>query len=194
MSTGSGQSIMLDGPTHGRSRVDVHVGEIRQLFDSMDPSPFRERDLDPKAVTYIIDAARGLGRKGPLHLAVSLSGTTSTAEDLASLPQAVHEYFARRSASTRTGLRRLLRIGGWSLMIGVSFVAATHLVGDWVGEMAGSVLHESFMIGAWVALWRPLEILLYDWWPMLADARLYDRLAGMAVEVQLAPLPVAGNP
>ena len=84
------------------------------------------------------------------------------------------------------GLRRLLRIGGWSLLIGVSFVAATTLIGDWVGELVGSVLHESFMIGAWVALWRPLEILLYDWWPMLADARLFDRLATMAVEVHVA--------
>jgi hypothetical protein len=41
-----------------------------------------------------------------------------------------------------------------------------------------------------VALWRPLEILLYDWWPMLADARLFDRLANMAVEVNVVQRPV----
>jgi hypothetical protein len=177
---------MHDGPVHGRARIDVHVGSVSQLFDSMDPSPFRERDLDPKAVAYIVDAARPLARRGPLSLAVSLSGGASSAHDLETLPQAVHEYFAQRGASTRTGLRRLLRIGGWSLLIGVSFVAATNLIGDWMGEMVGSVLHESFIIGAWVALWRPLEILLYDWWPMLADARLYDRLAAMTVEVHVA--------
>jgi hypothetical protein len=172
------------------ARIDVHVGDVRQLFNSMDPSPFRERDLDPKAEAYIVDSARAVARrKGPLHLAVSLSGNTSPVEDLAALPLAVHEYFARRGAATRTGLRRLLRIGGWSLLIGVSFVAATNLIGDWVHEMVGSVLHESFMIGAWVALWRPLEILLYDWWPMLADARLFDRLADMAVEVRLVQQP-----
>jgi hypothetical protein len=173
------------GSPQNGARIDVHVGDIRQLFNSMDPSPFRERDLDPQAEAYIVDSARTLSRKAPLRLAVSLSGTTSSSEDLAALPQAVHEYFAQRSASTRTGLRRLLRIGGWSLLIGVSFVAATTQIGDWLGELVGSVLHESFMIGAWVALWRPLEILLYDWWPMLADARLFDRLANMAVEVNV---------
>ena len=181
----SKQATMRDGSPHGGARIDVHVGEIRQLFNSMDPSPFRERDLDPKAEAYIIDSARELSRNAPLVLTVSLSGGASAAEDLAALPQAVHEYFAQRSASTRTGLRRLLRIGGWSLLIGVGFVAATTLIGDWLGELVGSVLHESFMIGAWVALWRPLEILLYDWWPMLADARLFDRLANMAVEVNV---------
>ena len=135
------------GSPRGGASIDVHVGDIRQLFNSMDPSPFRERDLDPQAEAYIVDSARTLSRKAPLLLAVSLSGTTSASADLAALPQAVHEYFAQRSASTRTGLRRLLRIGGWSLLIGVSFVAATNLIGDWVHEMVGSVLHESFMIG-----------------------------------------------
>ena len=182
------QATMRDGSPHGGARIDVHVGEIRQLFNSMDPSPFRERDLDPKAEAYIIDSAREFSRKAPLVLAVRLSGTTSTSEDLAALPQAVHEYFIQRGAATRTGLRRLLRIGGWSLLIGVSFVAASTLIGKWVG--VGSVLHESFIIGAWVALWRPLEILLYDWWPILADARLFDRLAAMAVEVNVVQHPV----
>ena len=32
---------------HERSgTIQVRVGELRQLFNSMDPSPFRERDLD----------------------------------------------------------------------------------------------------------------------------------------------------
>ena len=166
----SKQATMRDGSPHGGARIDVHVGEIRQLFNSMDPSPFRERDLDPKAEAYIIDSARELSRNAPLVLTVSLSGGASAAEDLAALPQAVHEYFAQRGVATRTGLRRMLRIGKW---VGV-----------------GSVLHESFIIGAWVALWRPLEILLYDWWPILADARLFDRLAAMAVEVHVVPHPV----
>jgi len=34
-----------------------------------------------------------------------------------------------------------------------------------------------------VALWRPLEIFLYDWWPIRAEARLYDRLGEMDVRL-----------
>ena len=28
--------------------IEVHVAELRQLFNAIDPSPFRERDLDPQ--------------------------------------------------------------------------------------------------------------------------------------------------
>jgi len=186
MSKAVKEPIVHDSAQRGVACIDVHVGDIRQLFHSMDPAPFRERDLDPKAEEFIVDSARALSRTAPLRLNVRLSGTNSTPEDLAALPQAVHEYFAQRSASTRVDLRRLLRSGFWNLLIGVSFVAAVNLIGDWLGELAGGVFHESVIIGAWVALWRPLQILLYDWWPMLADARLFDRLAAMEVEVESA--------
>ncbi len=39
------------------------------------------------------------------------------------------------------------------------------------------------MIGGWVAMWRPLEIFLYDWWPIRAEARLFDRLSAMPVRL-----------
>ena len=47
-------------------------------------------------------------------------------------------------------------------------------------------LRESLLIGGWVAMWRPLEVFLYDWWPIRAEARLYDRLAAMPVRIQYA--------
>jgi hypothetical protein len=34
-----------------------------------------------------------------------------------------------------------------------------------------------------VALWRPLEILLYDWWPIFGEARLFNRLSAMRAQV-----------
>ena len=44
-------------------------------------------------------------------------------------------------------------------------------------------LTQSLTIAGWVAMWRPLEIFLYDWWPIRAEARLFDRLSAMAVRV-----------
>jgi hypothetical protein len=32
-------------------------------------------------------------------------------------------------------------------------------------------------------MWRPLEVFLYDWWPIRADARLFDRLSDMPVRI-----------
>ena len=45
------------------------------------------------------------------------------------------------------------------------------------------IVRESLIIGGWVAMWRPLEVFLYDWWPILARARQYDRLATMPIRI-----------
>ena len=35
--------------------LEVRVGESKQMYDALDPAPFRERNLDPKAEEYIVD-------------------------------------------------------------------------------------------------------------------------------------------
>ena len=49
---------------------------------------------------------------------------------------------------------------------------------------ATGVLREGLLIVGWVAMWRPLEVFLYDWWPIRAEARLYDRLSAMPVRIE----------
>ena len=46
------------------TRLDVHVGELRQLFNSLDPAPFRERDLDPDAERFIVEWGRETRAEG----------------------------------------------------------------------------------------------------------------------------------
>ena len=181
------------------ARLDVHVGELRQLFNSLDPAPFRERDLDPEAERFIAEWGREAPADGPLALAVHVSAAVPAPGEAALLAQSVRDHFAREAASTRARLRRLFRDGRASLAVGLLFVAAANVVGDFVGGLLhgqnyGRVLAESIVIGAWVALWRPLEIFLYDWWPIRAEARLFDRLAAMSVDVVPAPGTVGAAP
>ena len=50
--------------------IQVHVEDIQQLFNSMDPTPFNKRDLDPDAERFIVDWARDLPRDVPLSLLI----------------------------------------------------------------------------------------------------------------------------
>ena len=116
------------------------------------------------------------------------------------LRDAVREFFARRAVATRRKLRHLFRLGRTSLVIGLAFLGTAIIFGDLIAGMfgfydVGRILRESFVIGGWVALSRPLEIFLYDWWPIRAEARLYDRLSAMSVRVIDAPAsgPNVGN-
>jgi hypothetical protein len=187
-------------PRPGTAWLDIRVGEVRQLFNAMDPAPFRERDIDPNAENYILEWGRETRAGQPLGLVVHLARDPATPETAGMLRDAFHEYFRRCSDGARRRLRHLLRIGRLSLVIGIAFVTVAILLGEFVGGLVskgsyGSIVRESLVIGAWVALWRPLEIFLYDWWPIRAEARLHDRLSEMDVRLVGADgTRIAGTP
>jgi hypothetical protein len=172
----------------GRAVLELHVAELRQLFNSMDPAPFRQRDLDPKAQDYIVDWAREVPAARPLALVVRIDGQPAPPEAISMLRDAIGEYFRQRAQATRRQLRRMLRLGRISLVIGLAFLAMAFFVGELIGgfidqERYSRLIQESLVIGGWVALWRPLEIFLYDWWPIREETRLYDRLSTMNVDL-----------
>ncbi|MDO8678218.1 MAG: hypothetical protein Q7R30_06595 [Acidobacteriota bacterium] len=172
--------------------IEVHVGELNQLFNAMDPAPFRERDLDPNAEAFIVEWARELHHDRPLALVVHLDRQAGTEDAAAILKDAVREFFKQRALATQRKLRQLFKVGRRSLVIGLVVVAASVLVGDLLASALqstrfGGVVRESLLIGGWVAMWRPLEIFLYDWWPIRAEAGLYDRLSSMPVRIEPAP-------
>ncbi len=170
----------------GRAVLELHLGELRQLFNSMDPAPFRERDLDPKATDYIVDWATEAPAGQALAMVVRLDKPTP---DGALPGDAVREYFQRRAVAKRRELSKLFRVGRISLVIGLAFLGGAISAGEALGNLVAKdshayLLRESLAIGGWVALWRPLEIFLYDWWPLRAQARLYDRLGAMQVTLR----------
>jgi hypothetical protein len=167
--------------------IEVHVAELRQLFNAIDPSPFRERDLDPKAEEFIVGWAREAAQDAPLGLMVYLDRPAGLPEEPAVLRDAIREFFAQRAEASQRRLRQMFRVGRTSLLIGVAFLAASLLVGDFIASFLagrlGEILRESLLIGGWVAMWRPMEIFLYDWWPIRAEARLHARLSAMPVRI-----------
>jgi hypothetical protein len=139
-------------------RLDIHVGELKQLFNEMDPAPFRDRDLDPKAEEFIVVWGREVRRNAPLALIVHLSRRAATPEEVTSPRQAVREYFAQSASHARAQLRQLLREGRWSLLIGLLFLGVAIVLGDLLIGLVGrwnygEILGHGRLIGGWVALW-----------------------------------------
>jgi hypothetical protein len=168
--------------------IEIRVGELRQLFNAIDPSPFHERDLDPRAEEFIIGWTTDLPTDVPLGLMVYLDRAQGKEDEASVLRDAIHEQFGRRSAATRRSLRELFRRGRTSLVIGLGFLGISIAVGDAVanyfqGSRLAEILRESLLIGGWVAMWGPLEIFLYGWWPIRAEVRLFDRLSAMPVRI-----------
>jgi hypothetical protein len=188
------QHADVDGLPPGCALIEVHVGELKQLFNSMDPTPFRARDLDPRAEEFIAGWASELHADVPLCLVLHVDRDTTSPADVAVVQGAVQEFFKQRAIVTRRRLRQLLQVGRTSLLIGIAALAASIVLGDIGSSMLantrfGGIFRESLLIGGWVAMWRPLEVFLYDWWPVRAEARRFDRLGEMAVRI----IPSAGQ-
>lgn len=52
----------------GGGLIEVHFRELNQLFDSLDHSPFREKDLDPNAEEHIVTSIKELPSRAPCAL------------------------------------------------------------------------------------------------------------------------------
>lgn len=168
------------------SRILLRLRELAQLFNSMDPSPFVERDLDADAEEFIVSWARELPGRDGLELVLHLA-TPPAPDRAAGVEEAVRHYFATRAEIKRREFGFLMRRGRLSLIVGLVFLAACLSLGQFIAHRynaAGvNIVHEGLVIVGWVAMWRPLEIYLYDWWPLWDDRRIFERLARMKVRV-----------
>ena len=180
-----------NGRSGRRDVLDLYLADTRQLFNSMDPAPFRQRDLDPSAAAYIVDWAEEAPAGQPLSMVLHLGSGSTTEADVTIVRESVREYFQRRALATRRQLQQLFRVGRYSLLIALVFLALVIVVGESIASLVSkeryaSLIEDSLVIGSWVALWRPLEIFLYDWWPISAEAKLFDRLSQMDVRTRSA--------
>lgn len=176
------------GSTHDAHHprvIKLKLRELSQLFNSMDPSPFIEKDLDADAEEFIVSWAQEFPSAASVKLRIYLE-KWPVEESSEMVRQAVHHYFDSRAELTRLEFHRLMRQGRTSLIIGLIFMASclviirTQLTGEGTWE---GVLRESLTIAGWVAMWRPMQIYLYDWWPLRRRGLIYTKLSHMPVEV-----------
>jgi hypothetical protein len=171
------------------SAIEVRVDEITQLFDTLDPFPFRERDLDKDAEEYIVGWAREFPRDAPIKIIVHVPEAELKHRHAKELGPALARYFNYRADITGRDLNELFRIGRRSLLIGATVMAACVLASRAMttGLGDGNVsrfVQESLIILGWVANWRPIEIFLYDWWPLARRRNLFRRLAAANLELK----------
>jgi len=173
----------------GTATVSVHVRELAQLFNSLDPAPFWDRDLDRTAAEFIEDEFRDRQSAELWHLHVHvLEGETSATD----LQRAIESYYGRMANSARLAMREHLRLGEFALVGGMSIFLLSMGIRDILGRLSGHLpvlLDEGLIILAWLALWRPAEALIYGWIPFHRNRRLFERLAGIKVFVRQSVSP-----
>jgi hypothetical protein len=167
--------------------IELELNNIRQLFNSLDPSPFLEKDLDDNAENYIVQSVSEFPLTTSLKLVLYLS-EEAIDKAVTILPDAIHNYFSYRKQYAEKELRSIFRLGRTSLTIGISFlffcITLSELIARFKNETLVHIFQEGLLILGWVAMWRPLEIFLYDWWSIYNRKKVFDKLSHMEVDIR----------
>lgn len=166
-------------------RIELNLQTLNQLFNSMDPSPFHEKDLDRDADEFIVSWASEHPIEAPITLRVHLE-TWPGDDPTEMITTAVRNHFENRGKLAELEFRRFARDARASLAIGLVFLAlclVTIRLLSGPATVWGGYVAEGLTIAGWVAMWRPMQMYLYDWWPLRRRVRRFARLAEMPVEV-----------
>jgi hypothetical protein len=178
----------IEARTEGAPLIQLRLQSESQFFDSLDPTPGPGKDLAPRVEEYLVESLSELRSAAPPLLEIHWDASSRVPGDSAYLEAAIRGHFLRRSRVLQRQLRDLLRRGLMSLVIGLGFLVAVVGAAQVVGRMLdntawGPLIRESLLILGWVAMWRPLEIFLYDWWPIMGARRLHERLGRATVRM-----------
>jgi hypothetical protein len=182
----------------GCFQIEMHLGQLRQLFNTLDPSPFHERDLDRDAEHYLISAAEELPGRAVFKIRLYLPAEVLDTAAAARAPDAIRHYFVWQASEAQRRLRAHLREARTALSLGGLFLALclafSTLVGSRLEGLGADFLREGALILGWVALWRPLDMFLYAWRPLHREVRNLHRIATAAVELRPAAAGASGAP
>ena len=171
-------------------QIELRIVKLAELFNSMDPTPFHHRNLDTDAEEFLETWALEFSRNSHFRIVVHIEQMPE--DDPAPLvAEAIHNYFNYKAVRSRRKLRLLLLEGRASLLIGLGFLALCLLSADILAASFSNntflrLLTESLLIGGWVAMWRPMQIFLYEWWPIVRRGAIYRNLGRANVHVVAA--------
>ncbi|MEK6555200.1 MAG: hypothetical protein AABZ31_08170 [Bdellovibrionota bacterium] len=174
----------------GKRWIEVRVKSSQQLFDARDPAPFRERDLDDDFVEYIFSSVREFSISSPLKIVIYVEESETKDLPKDSIREAIRSYFAYKIDFQRRDLKTFMKRAQLFLFIGLLVlvscigVAQSLVIPNPPGAIG--ILREGIVIFGWVSIWKPIELILFDWYPIFEKLRFYKKLLGTEIDIRFA--------
>jgi hypothetical protein len=174
----------------GKPLIEVRIKNPRQLFDARDPAPFRDRDLDDNFVEYIVASARDFPRSTSFKLIIHVEEPEGKELGKDVVRDAIRSYFSYKIDLQRSELKTFLKTAQFFLFIGLGVLACCLGIAQTltVPQPPGAIgiLREGIVIFGWVSVWKPIELVLFDWYPILTKIHFYQKLLETEIDIQFA--------
>jgi hypothetical protein len=174
--------------------IELVLNSVMQLFNSFDPAPFKEKALNSTAEEYIYDAVDEIPQQQKLVMDIYLPDAAASDENRIIIPNAIHNHFEYRNAVSERDFIRLMQRGRRALMIGALILFFSLLFQQLLivygNSIPSNMAAQALIIIAWVSMWEPIHIFLYDWYPIRQRQRICQKI--MAMPISVKPLGGAG--
>jgi hypothetical protein len=175
----------------GRIVIEIKLSSVMQLFNSFDPAPFHEKELDSAAEHYIVDTVKDFPKKREFKIIIYLPQEIADTDRAQKIPQAIHNHFEYRMLVQDRKFRQRFRHGRTTLLIGLSFLAialvSRQVVFGISNHLVAQVFADALLIIGWAAMWEPITVLLYELWPIIQLKHTYEKIS--RTEIAVLPQP-----
>ena len=172
--------------------IELRLASASQMLDADDASPFRDGDqLRQEAADWLLRQARALPAGAPIRILARLPAEEAAGRDAARIGPAIQGHFARRAQSEEKAMADHMADAWQAAALGLAvfticLAIAWRLYATLADYAFARIVRESFVILGWVAMWKPIELLLHERLPIARRRRLYRRLAAADIAVQAA--------
>lgn len=172
-------------------KIDINIREdIMEMFNTYDPSPFMEKDLDDDAVNYIVSSYKELKQKNKVRLVIHIPRSQKEKITEDEIKFAIHNFFSYQAHVTRITLKQKFAEARDTMIIALIFLTVCLIIKNVFlisSNILYNILAEGLTITGWVAMWKPLSLLLYDWRPIARDLKMYEKLASAEILIKYKP-------
>lgn len=171
----------------GRILIEIKLSSVIQLFNSFDPAPFHEKELDFAAEQYIVGIIRDFPPKTRFKIIIHLPGELATGEEAKTIATAIHNHFQYKMLVSEQQFRSRFRYGRSTLFIGLTFLMIALVVRQLVSSLDDHIIVQLFgdalLIIGWAAMWEPITVLFYQLWPIIQLKKIYGKISTMEIDI-----------
>jgi len=175
----------------GKVLIEIKLSSIIQLYNSFDPAPFYEKELDREAEQYIVDIVRDFPKKTEFRIVIYLPGGNSCCEEAQKIPESIRNHFMYLVLMQERKFREMWVYGKFTILVGLSFLAvamiASQVVADsFSNSRPAQLIATALEIAGWVAMWEPVTVHLYQLWPIVKLRKIYEKISRMDIDVRFS--------
>jgi hypothetical protein len=171
----------------GMILIEIKLSSIMQLFNSFDPAPFHEKELDTAAEHYIIDTVKDFPAKTKFKIIIYLPKELAESERAQKIKPAIQYHFEYRVMGADRKFRSHFRHGRSTMLIGLSFLTialiARQMVSHLNNQLVAQIFADALLIIGWAAMWEPITVMLYELWPIIKMKKVYQKISEMEIDI-----------